>query len=90
MKKVAIFGSKFWPGCESAKEVLSKNNVNYICLDITEGMLYLKMFLKYRDNRPEFDDIRKKGRVGVPCIVVNDGEKIIFDLTEAVLEELRQ
>lgn len=53
-------------------------------------MLYLKMFLKHRDNRPEFDDIRKKGRVGVPCIVVNDGEKIIFDLTEAVLDELRQ
>jgi len=45
-------------------------------------MLNLKKFLKYRDNRPEFDEIKKAGRVGLPCIVINDGEKIVFDVME--------
>lgn len=82
MKKIIIFGSKFWPSCEPAKEFLSSKNVNYLYLDITEGMLNLKNFLKYRDNREEFDEIRKSGRVGLPCIVVNDGEQILFDYNE--------
>ncbi len=41
--------------------------------------------LKYRDNDPRFAEVREGGRVGVPCTVVNDGEKIIFgqpDLNE--------
>ena len=42
-------------------------------------MLHLKKFLKIRDNRPEFDEIKKAGKVGLPCIVINDGEQVIFD-----------
>ena len=45
-------------------------------------MLNLKMFLKYRDNYPEFDQIKESGQIGLPCIVVNDGEEIIFDYNE--------
>lgn len=41
-------------------------------------MLNLKKFLKYRDNEPVFDEIKKAGRVGLPCIVINDGEEILF------------
>ena len=42
-------------------------------------MLNLKMFLKYRDNYEEFNKIKEMGKVGLPCIVINDGEEIIFD-----------
>lgn len=45
-------------------------------------MLNLKRFLKYRDNNVEFKEIRELGRVGIPCIVVNDGEQILFDYNE--------
>lgn len=45
-------------------------------------MLNLKSFLKYRDKREEFEEIKKSGRVGLPCIVVNDGEQILFDYNE--------
>lgn len=45
-------------------------------------MLNLKRFLKYRDNYKEFDEIKKANRVGLPCIVINDGEEIIFDYKE--------
>lgn len=45
-------------------------------------MLNLKRFLKYRDNYPEFQEIKDSGIVGLPCIVINDGEKILFDYNE--------
>lgn len=68
------------------KEFLSKNDVKFAYIDITESMLNLKMYLKYRDNRPEFEEIKKAGRVGIPLIVINDGEKLIFDKPD--LDEL--
>ena len=73
------------------KEALSQAGIEYAYIDITSGMLPLKRFLKYRDNRHEFDEIREKNRVGVPCIVVqnDDGsDKIMFELPEN-LDELR-
>ena len=71
------------------KEFLSKNNINFIYLDITESMLYLKKFLKYRDNCSEFEEIRKEGSVGIPCIMVNNGEKFIFEEVNIDLDALR-
>lgn len=78
-KKVIIYGSKHWPGCEPAKEFLSQNGIKFKYRDITENMMNLKLFLKLRDNRPEFNEIKEKGQVGLPCIVVGREEKIIFD-----------
>ncbi len=71
------------------KEFLSSENIKFLYLDITENMLNLKNFLKYRDNSPEFSEIKKAGRVGLPCVVINDGEEIVFDKSLLNLEELR-
>lgn len=87
MRKIIVFGSKHWPDCEPAKVYLSKHNIKYVYLDITESMLNLKMFLKYRDNYKEFDKIKEMGKIGIPCIVVNDGEKILFDYNELEIED---
>lgn len=70
------------------KEALSKADIPYAAVDISSGMLPLKQFLAYRDIRPEFDAVKEAGRVGLPCIVVNKGEKIYFELPEN-LDELR-
>lgn len=69
------------------KEFLSKNSIKFAYVDITENLFNLKTYLKYRDNYPEFDEIKRIGRVGIPFIVVNDGEKFIFDTPN--LGELR-
>ena len=82
MREIIVFGSKHWPGCEPAKEYLSSNNIEYLYLDITENMRNLKAFLKYRDEYPEFEKVKESGSVGLPCIVVNKGEQIIFDYNE--------
>ena len=79
MKKIILFGSKHWQGCGFMNEFLSENGINYSYLDITESIFNLKTFLKYRDNKPEFDEIKKDKRVGIPCIMINNGEKFIFE-----------
>lgn len=79
MKKIVVYGSKHWPDCEPMKEFLSANDVKFVYLDISENMFNLKSYLKYRDTRPEFEEIKRKGAVGIPLIVVNNGEKIIFE-----------
>lgn len=73
------------------KEALSQTGIEFAYVDITSGMMPLKRFLKYRDSRREFDEIREKNRVGLPCIVVqnDDGsDKIMFELPED-LDELK-
>lgn len=70
------------------KEFLSKNGIQFEYIDITDSMRNLKIYLKLRDTRPEFDEIKKLGRVGVPLIMIGNGEKLIFD--EPVLDELKE
>lgn len=79
MKKILLFGSSHCPDCEPMKEFLSANGIKFAYIDITASMFNLKMYLKYRDGRPEFAEVKKAGRVGVPFIVINNGERIIFD-----------
>jgi len=64
------------------KEFLSQNNVEFTYVEITESMGNLRAFLQYRDNHEAFAEVRKVGRVGLPCIVINDGEKLIFGQPE--------
>lgn len=72
------------------KEFLSDENIKFLYLDISEKMLNLKTFLKYRDSAPEFEEIKKAGRVGLPCIVINNGEEIVFDKASLDIEELKK
>ena len=69
------------------KEFLSNNGIIYEYIDITDSMKNLKIYLKLRDTRPEFEEIKRIGRVGIPFIMLDNGEKLIFDQPE--LDELR-
>ena len=71
------------------KEALSQAGIQFAYVDISSGMLPLKQFLKYRDTRPEFNAIREKGRVGLPCLIVKEEggtEKVIFGLPDDLNE----
>lgn len=90
MKKVVMFGSQFWPTCEPAKEFLSANGIKFVYRDITENMMNLKLFLNHRDNNPVFDEIKEGGRVGLPCLVIGNGDQIIFDVEKLDIEDLKR
>ena len=70
------------------KEFLSINNIEFDYIDITESMKNLKAFLKLRDKHDEFEFVRRRNGVGVPALVIDD--KIVLNITEAVIESLKE
>jgi glutaredoxin-related protein len=87
MKKIVVFGSKYCPDCPPIQTLLKSLGLEYTYEDVSDGMRQLWEFLQYRDRRPEFDRIKAQHAIGVPCIVINDGEAIFFqDLSVADLQ----
>ncbi len=80
MKKITIIGSDLCPDCLATKEYFSKNNINYDFVEITESLQNLKAFISLRDKRAEFDSIKKEGKIGIPVIITEDSDNLIFDV----------
>ena len=72
-----IYGSPLCPDCVKCKEELEAAGVEFLYLDITANLLFLKQFLKLRESSA-FDIIREKGQIGIPCILREDGT-VTFD-----------
>ena len=68
-----IYGSEQCPDCINCKRDLDAAGVEYLYLNISENLLFLKKFLKLRDENELFADIRKHGKIGIPCIIDEDG-----------------
>ena len=75
-----IFGSPLCPDCVKCKAELEQAGVEFVYMDITSNLLFLKKFLKLREG-PEFDAIREKGQIGIPCILRED-DSLTFDWQE--------
>lgn len=75
-----IYGSPLCADCVKCKEELDQAGIPYIYLDITGNLTFLKKFLKLREESA-FDAIRETGKVGIPCILREDGS-LTFDWKE--------
>ena len=75
-----IYGSPLCPDCVKCKEELEQAGVEFLYLDITGKLLFLKQFLKLRE-RSEFATVREKGQIGIPCILRED-DSVCFDWKE--------
>lgn len=75
-----IYGSPLCPDCVTCKAELEEAGVEFLYLDVTAKLLFLKQFLKLREG-PVFDAIRQRGQIGIPCILREDGS-ITFDWKE--------
>ncbi len=69
-----IYGSALCPDCVKCKEALENAGVPFVYLSITESLLAMKQFLKLRESREEFEPIRQRGQIGIPCILEKDGK----------------
>ena len=67
-----VYGSMLCPDCVQCRAELDKAGVAYEYLDFAENLRNLKEFLMLRET-PLFADIRKEGKIGIPCIVKEDG-----------------
>ena len=73
-----IYGSMLCKDCVQCREDLDKAGVSYEYLDFADDLKNLKEFLAIRESDPQFDEVRERGGVGIPCIVTDDG-KILLD-----------
>lgn len=76
-----IYGSMLCPDCVKCREDLDRAGVAYEYLDFSEHLLHLKVFLTLRDSESVFDEIRTAGKIGIPCIVTEDG-RVTLDWAE--------
>lgn len=68
-----IYGSMLCPDCVQIRKDLDQAGVEYDYRDFSENLLNLKEFLALRDSLPMFEEVRREGRIGIPCIVKEDG-----------------
>ena len=68
-----IYGSKLCPDCVECCEQLEAAKVPFEYCDFGESLKFLKEFLKLRDENYLFDEMRSTGKIGIPCIVRDDG-----------------
>lgn len=69
-----IYGSDLCKDCLACKEDLDKAGVMYEYCDFSASLLNLKEFLAIRDASPLFEEAKKSGYIGIPCIVKENGE----------------
>lgn len=68
-----IYGTLRCPDCVECCAELDKARVGYEFLDFDKDLKLLKEFLKLRDSSACFDETRKEGNIGIPCIVKEAG-----------------
>ena len=68
-----IYGSRLCPDCVQCLADMDRAGIAYEYRDFGEDLLALKEFLTIRDSDPQFAEIKANGKVGIPCIVHEDG-----------------
>lgn len=68
-----IYGSRLCPDCVRCIDDLTKADVPFEYHDFAEDLRALKVFLTLRDTDPVFEEARAAGKIGIPCIVREDG-----------------
>lgn len=81
MAKHVFYHSSLCEDCPAFQQELDAQGLEYEAVDITASMKNLKQFLSLRDHRPEFDDRRQWGFVGVPVLHTKD-DHFIFELID--------
>lgn len=70
---IKFYGSHICSGCREALALFQEKGFSdFQFIEITETTDNLKEFLKLRDSRPELEEARNAGRIGIPCFVHED------------------
>ena len=72
-----IYGSMLCPDCVRCREDLDRAGVEYEYLDFSDSLGNLKEFLAIRDGQESFNEIKREGKIGIPCIVKEDGTVVL-------------
>lgn len=79
---ITIYGTILCPDCVEIKKIYAEKHIPFEFYDFNACTENLKNFLKIRDTNPLFDDVKKEGRLGIPCIVLGNGT-VTLDMKDA-------
>ena len=68
-----VYGSMLCPDCVACVAAMQEKKMVFEFYDFKESLRYLKEFLKLRDTLELFEEIRENDKIGIPCIVKEDG-----------------
>ena len=68
-----IYGSMLCPDCVQCLQDQDRAGVSYEFRDFGKDLRALKEFLLLRDSEPLFAEVKENGKIGIPCIVDDDG-----------------
>lgn len=72
LDKITFYGMRQCPGCQDLKKYLEEQGMSYEFRNLAD-LRTLKSFLELRDTLTDFAEVRESHRVGIPCIVRDDG-----------------
>ena len=82
---IKVYVMQTCPDCTQIKKI-AETDSRFQIIDIGEHVKNLKEFLRLRDSRSEFADVKTSGSVGIPCFLMEDGS-IQFEMEELQLSE---
>ena len=68
-----IYGSMQCPDCVECCKDLDAAGIQYTFIEFSDNLKNLKEFLVIRDNNPVFKEVKREGKIGIPCILNDDG-----------------
>lgn len=77
---IKVFVMQTCPDCEWVKKELTGDD-RFEIIDIGAHVRNLKRFLTLRDTNPAFAEVKKRGSIGIPCFVTEEG-RVTFDSRE--------
>lgn len=72
-KPLTVYGTKLCKDCVACTAAFRAAGVAFEYREFSEKLSNLREFLAIRDKSPLFDGMKAEGRLGVPCIVTEDG-----------------
>ena len=76
-------GQKHARTASRQKKFLKEKGIQYLYMEFSDNIGYLKRFLTLRDTNPIFDEVKENHWVGVPCFQFQDGS-LSLDIDEVV------
>lgn len=71
---LTVYGTNLCRDCVACREAYDRAGIAYRFLEFEDSLENLKAFLRLRDSLALFDEIKAAGRVGIPCVVDENGE----------------
>lgn len=77
MSKPILFYANLCPDTQPFMTELNALGIEYESVEIMSSMANLKRFLALRDSHLAFQSAKEKGNVGIPVLLLTDGQAIL-------------